>query len=258
MKETDFHTSYDAYHQLFGNPEDFTFIVSGNFDNSILPLLQKYLGNLPKKSPSLRCTTSQRGSTDMQPQSSIIKIPAPEYYKMKSLQYGIVYAQEAKNPHDWKEQLKVEILGEITDMKVWSLRQEKGYSLYMVGASGKFNEEMERYEITSTFDCVPEEFPLIRRDFKRIISEIKNGFFSKNDFQQTIDGVSAAYGADRLNVPRILNSRLFNYYRYRLPWLDPAEVLEFIESLTAKDIVETANKYYKEENLFEFEMRSKE
>src|SRR5690606_16178309 len=64
ISETEMHRAYEIYNILFGNAKGFTFIISGNFSlDKVIPLAQKYLGNLPNtKSNSIRASKVIEGS----------------------------------------------------------------------------------------------------------------------------------------------------------------------------------------------------
>lgn len=258
VEQTEFGAAYDAYEKLFGNSRDFTFVISGQFDfDTVIPLIQKYLGNLPNTSSFLSCVPLTK-EKELPKGPLFVEIPSPEYYGMKNVSYGIRFFKKAEGAKDWKEQLIVEALGDITNKKVWDLRFGKGYSLYNVGVAGKFNKDMNRYEISSDFECLPEEFPLIREEFHQIISEIKSGMISEEEFRLSLQRMHSIYEAKRASNPKVMFEKLFHYYRYEQPWIDPEDLENYVKSLTVEDIVEVANKYYKDEKLYEFVMRDKD
>jgi predicted Zn-dependent peptidase len=259
VEETNFEKAHELFKMLYGNPKDFTFIISGAYDEQeILPLVQKYLGNLPNSSVLLECNLKNDTIFRSHHSRSLMRLPSPEYYRMKNVLYGVKFIEKAENPYDWKEHLKVEALAEIASHKVWGLRFNKGYSLYMVGVSGVFDNDMNRYEISSTIPCIPEELPSIREEVKEIFSEIKSGVISKEEFEQGIQRMKMLYDAERAGLSRVMKPKLYEHYRYNQPWLDPLEVEAFVKSLTIQDIILTANIYLTEENMVEFVMKDRE
>lgn len=258
-KKINFQTAYESFAKLFGDPEDFTFIISGNFDvDTVLPLVKKYLGNIPDKPHSFSYSLTTLNSNVLGTGPTFVEYPAPEYYRMKNMMYGINFIENANDPVDWKEQIRVEALAGVTSEKMWDLRFKKGYSLYDVGAWGLYNNEMERYEIGYVFSCVPSEFSKIRQETKRIVEEIKSGNISKEEFENGVKRMYFLYNAKRANHPRVMHQKLYNYYRYGQPWIDPWEKDDFVKSLTVGDVLEAANEYYDEENLYEFMMKDGE
>jgi len=66
------------------------------------------------------------------------------------------------------------------------------------------------------------------------------------------------YGTDRAEQNGQMIERLYRTYRYDVPWIEASETENYVHTLTLKDIQETANKYFKDENLFEFVMGNDE
>src|SRR5690606_14879659 len=50
VKAVDYKKAYQIYKNLMQDPENFTFVITGNYSlKTVLPLLRKYLGNLPQQ-----------------------------------------------------------------------------------------------------------------------------------------------------------------------------------------------------------------
>lgn len=242
------------YKEIFGNAKNFKFLIRGDFKTTdILPLVQKYLGNLPSGAvTSKQPPRVEEGKLPTGP--LMIEIPTPEYYRTENMIYGFRFIHETEDTFNWKEQLRVEALGGIANTKALGLRFEKGYSLYLIGVGGKFNWDANRYEIASSFNCLPQEYEALRIEFQRIFSEIKSGKISEAEFSQGLERLYYKNDATRAKIPWVIDEKLYNHYRYGQPWLNPLEVQAFVKSLTIEDIVNTANKYFSEDHFFEFIM----
>jgi len=254
LENIDIDVAYDYYHKLFGDAKEFTFVVSGDFElESVLPVLVKYLGNLPNPSSSLTCIPAPKAEKKLPKGPLFQEISAPGNYEIKNVKYGVEFIKTAANTFDWQERIKVEALGEVSTHRAWELRFEKGYSLYSVGVNGRYNKDMNRYEIKSYFNCIPEEFIMIRQEVHQIISDLKSGMISEELFQKGMDRMFTLYDSEkRAGTRRILHQNLFYHYRYGQPYVDPEEVEKFVKSLTLEDIKETAKKYYQDKNFYEF------
>ena len=254
VQETNMKVAYEKYRTLFRNADNFTFIISGNFNvDSVLPLIQKYLGNLPNDSNANVNYTIKEDAKILPPAPFFKRIKSPEYYSMNSVKYSLRFIKKFET-EDWREQLKIQALGGVLRERAWGLRYEKGYGLYHIGAFGLTNKDMERYEIGFNFNCTKKDLPLLQKEVRGIISEIKSGSITDKRFKKGLKRMNGIYRKERAYKPREMQERLYEYYRYDSPWLDPVKVQNFVKSLTIDDIVETANKYCKEENLFEFVM----
>ena len=258
VADTNFDKAYEIHKKLYGNAGDFTFILSGKFKvESIFPLVQKYLGNLPGSSNSVSCSAEEQNTEDLPPGPMFIEIPAPKYYRMKNMSYGLRFLEKIEEPGDWKEQILIEALAGITNEKVWDLRWKKGFSLYSVGVGVNLSHEIDSYIIGSDLAIVPEEFAEIRKEYKKVLSEIKAGRITEEEFKQGLHRMYRKYDSESANKSMTMEYNLYKHYRYNQPWVDPVEVENYVKSLTVEDIVEAAGRYYKDENLYEFVMRDK-
>jgi len=254
IDKIDIDVAYNRYQELFSNAKEFTFVVSGDFELEIvLPVLVKYLGNLPNPSSSDVCIPAPKNGDKLPEGPLFHDISVPGNYEIKNVNYGINFIKAAANPLDWQEQIKVEALGEVSTYRIWDLRFEKGYSLYSVGVNARLNKDMNRYEIKSYFKCVPKEFPMIRKEVHQIISDLKSGKISKELFRKGMDRMLTLYDSKKkAGTHPILHKNLYENYRYGEPYVDPEEVEKFVKSLTLEDIKETAKKYYQDKNFYEF------
>jgi predicted Zn-dependent peptidase len=258
VAKTDFDLSYNLYHKIFGNASDFIFLISGDFEiEQVLPMLQKYLGNLPAVGWSKKEIYKPMEVAPITQGTNNYFFPSQGNYKIKNISYGTRFIVDNIDPNDWREQLKVEALGEFLRQKLWALRFEKNYSLYDVRASGIYNEHLNRFEIISYLNCEPKEILNIRKEIDQIYTELKSGLFSNEELKKSLGRMYSIYKIQKAEELKISSQSLYEHYRYGEPWVDPAEVEKFVESISVADIVEVANKYCNEENYYEFVMSDK-
>lgn len=246
--------AYAIYKDIFGNAKDFTFVVSGKAKpNKVLPVLEKYLGNLPNSLSPDQNSSRKASYPLVLPNGPVFKaIRSIGNYDLKNLKYDLNYIKKANSPANWKEQLKVEALGYVTTEIAWRLRYEKDYSLYSVMISGWYDFEMKRYQIGGTFECIPEEFPLIRKEMQKITDELKSGKLSRDKFKEGMTWMYGFYGLNGYGGQHfILHKNLYRHYRYGQAWVTSQEMNDFVKSLTVEDIVETAREIYQEKNKYE-------
>jgi predicted Zn-dependent peptidase len=257
LDKTDLNKVYAIYQEIFGNPQDFTFLISGDFEmKSVLPLVQKYLGNLPKLKSSLKCKTQIPDTSSLANGPLFKKIPAPKMYKMKNVLYSLKFIKKADEPYNWQEEFKVRVLGVVTNMKVRSLRYEKRLSLYNMSALGRFEKALSRYEISLQLDCVTKELAEVQKECKRIIQEMKSGMVTQEMLEQSIMRLYYLYDENITGQHEMVQNKLYEHFRNQSTWLEPNEIEQFLKSLTVEDIVATANKYFDQENSYEFVMSS--
>ncbi len=252
--KTDFEMAYSLYHKIFENSSDFTFLISGDFEISkVLPLVQKYLGNLPEVGGVKIDYSIPLNIKPIPQESSFHYFPSQGNYKMKNISYGTRYIQYDSVPSG-REKLKVYALGEILRQKLWDLRFKKGYAFYDLTAGGLYNESLKRFEIMASLECDPKEFEMLRKEVKLVFSELKSGSFSDKELKNALTRMYSIYDLNKASDPKIHSQKIYEHYRYGHPWVNPSEVAKFVKSISVKDVVEVANKYCTNENFYEFVM----
>ncbi|MBZ9629142.1 insulinase family protein [Salegentibacter sp. LM13S] len=256
LEKTDINQGFKMYNKVFGNIEEFTFLVSGNFNPEVLlPLLNKYLGSIPNSSDIPSKNPPKKNTLPSGP--IFQEFSFPDAYNKNNIMYMPKYIKSKDTLDDWKERIRVEALGAVTNSKVWGLRFDKGYSLYITGTSGKENYEMDRYEINTSFDCVPDELPFIKKEFNIIINDLRKKLVSPDHLQQGLNRMKMLYNPKgRGNSQRAMQEKLYKHYRFGSKWISNGKILQFINSLTPKDILEAANKYYQKNNYYQFVLKS--
>lgn len=258
IDKTNLDLSYEIYNQLFGNAEDFTFIITGNFDEELmLSLVRKYLGNLPKMDKTDQVSLSNENLKPMFKESKLHVFPSQGNYKVENVIYGTRLLQNVINPNDWREHLRVEALGEILRYKLWALRFEKGYGLYDVKAAGIYNKDLHRYEIITYLSFEPEEFFMIQKELKLIYQELKYSIISSENIAQALKRMYSVYDSERATEHKLINENFYQLYRYGHSRLNPEEIEIFVKNLKGTDIIEVGDKYIQEENFYEFVMSDK-
>ncbi len=254
LDSTNFELGYDAYQEFFGNAENFTFIISGNFPlEPVLPLAQKYLGNLPNCEKINSRKNRDLLSTQLPSSNSIVEIPEPTNYSLENTIYGIRFIKKTSDINDWREELLVETLGAITNAFSWDLRFKKGFSIYDFGGTGKLNNNRAQYELAFNVHCSPEEIASIQKEFKTIITKIKSGNIPAKHVRQGLNRMQQIYSTEgRGNEQRVIKTQLYEHYKHNTPWVDPEIKEEFVKSISLADIVNASNKYFTEQNQYEF------
>lgn len=257
LPQVDMDKAYKYYSDLFDRTKDFTFVISGNFDeDTILPLVQKYLGNLPNRK-------SRTQGDDMKPKRVKLKngpilFEFPEPYEMVGIQYAENYI--VTEDFDWRENIKVETLAILVRNQLNIVLRSQGFPVYSPHCLGGHDFENLRYEVNLDlgFNAKEKEkekqFHLIQQAIHNLLEDIKNGAISDNDFQQALKEIKGKYSSSAYFGISNIQKRLFEYYKYNAPWLDQNKIDNFLSSLTMKDITVTAKRYLKERDRYEFIM----
>lgn len=232
----------ECYQTIFGNASDFTFIVKGKYEKErILPLLQKYLGNL-------LCYKSSSYST----MDTLIKIDneipkGPVYhtfyadkmetaYKLYTVPYMLSYIFPIPE-ENWKDRVVMEVITTYLRPKVnRELRFIKGGSFYDESIDGRYSKTKGLYSFTLYIDSLDDELEWIRSECKAMIEDIKDN------------------GINKESKKIVLEDPLF-FGRYSTTPQLQEKVMQFANSLSSIDIKKVAAKYFKESQQYEFVFR---
>lgn len=255
IKKTNMQRAYNIYGQLLGNSADYTFIISGDFSSDIVKqLVQKYLGNLPKNLKVSSCNSIK--SEEIIPKGPVyIKFNSHDLdasYEMKSVKYSLNYNSKANSVKDWKEQIKMDILGYLMNSKIKELRFKEDAALYNVFSITQFNRETLNYSFQIHLDCIPEELEVLRKICKDFVADLKKGRFKEERFNDVIQNrILPKYRTQNQSQYKQL-LKIYNHYRFNEPWVTTHEMEQYINTLDLKDIQNTAKKHLNDINMFEF------
>lgn len=254
IEETEMNRGFEIYKDLFGNAQDFTFMLTGDFPvNSVIALINKYLGNLPSTKDQTKTKVIVNTYDPKPPGPALFQFKALSYKEQVNFIYKPLHIVPVEGHLDWKDKIRTQALGRVLYSRVLELRFDKGYSLYSVHAYSVYNEANKHFEFGAQFNCTPEEYPLLRTEYSNIIDELKSELISDDLLKQSLSRMLFLYNPKgRGNTNRVVQEKLYNHYRYKTPWTDKHEILPFIESLTPEDIRKTAKKYLKEEYSYDF------
>lgn len=253
LNDINLNKAYNIYQELFGNAQNFTFLISGDFDmDSVIPLVQKYLGNLTSQNIS-KISSLEKNETSLISGPIFYKFISPGY-DMKSIHYALTFIKPLDTNEDWRDHIKTEILSGMTHQLSQGLRYDQGISLYNFGVYGDFNKDLQRSEIIFNIQCESDELEIIRQECKKIIEDIKKGRVNSDVFEQAIKRSLNLFNKSNLDLHRNMKKRLYEHYRYQESWIDSTEIVNYIKTLKIEDIVKYSQEIYIEELQYEFVM----
>jgi zinc protease len=142
--------TFDIYQSRFSNANGFTFAIVGKFDlAAIKPLLATYLGSLPSTGK-----TSTFKDVGLRPIKGVVKKEIKKGTEPKSF---IRMFWNGEAPYADAENLKLQALTEVLNIKIIeSLREELG-GIYGGGMSGRMNKyPYNSYTLSLSLPCGPE------------------------------------------------------------------------------------------------------
>ena len=248
ISKTDRKVAYSIYKSLYGNASDFTFIVSGDITSEeILPLLQKYLGNLPNSPDKFSCA-QETVLNQEPPDGPLFK----EFYAPKKIinpLYSLVYSAKVNPTLNWKEYITIKAFGFLMESQIKELRFNGAARLYFTGTGSSFSRELNAYQFKIVLEPLEEELGMLRHTCKEMVNKIRKGIINEERLKKVID-------SRMNNLKKIPQNNQYNYYRYRESFVESSKVEEYIKSIRPEDIQFIVKKYFNEENLMEFVLRN--
>jgi len=231
----------EIYKDRFGNANGFTFIFVGSFDiATIKPLLETYLASLPS-SPR----TASFHDIGLRPSKGVINKKVFKGTEAKSMINISFYGEK---PYSNDEQLKLQALIELLNIKVIETLREDMSGVYGAGVYGGLNKNpYNNYSLTISMPCGPENVDkLVKASFDEV-QKVKDNGPSEVDLnkvketwkkQYEVDIRDNGFWAKKLQAAVEIGS-------------DAGEVLSFekrVDALTPKDLKDAANKYFDMKN----------
>jgi zinc protease len=241
------------YKERFANASDFTFIFVGNFDEDIIKeLSQKYLGTLPGSDTD---ETYMDRNIDYVEGEILDEIKMGEAPKTQvELFFHGPFKWTPENAYNFQSMI------EVLKIKMReSMREDKGgvYGVRVSGGASRIPEE--RYSITVSFNCDPENTEeLIETAMKDVENAKMNGAEEK-DLTKVKESQKQSM-IKSLEENRYWQSRLRNVYEYGIsPSTISLENLEkSINGLDSDDIKNAASQYFGSGNYLRMVMQPEE
>ena len=153
MEALTFEQYKKVYNTLFTNPDDFTFFFVGNFNEAELkPLVEKYLGSLPKT----------KGTLTYNPENAIGYNAGDKEHRfqvaMEMPKTTIFYVLNGELEVNLKNKIALSVLDQVLDIRYTkSIREEMGatYGVSSMGQLSGLPSEPD-YALLITFDTKPE------------------------------------------------------------------------------------------------------
>ncbi len=240
--------SIQIYKERFANAGNFTFFFVGSFDEeTIKPLLEKYIGSLPS-------TGKKEDFKDIgiRPPLGKIEKEIDKGTEPQSL-VNIVFTTPA--PYNIQDAYALNSLSEVMDIKLTEkLREEKG-SVYGVGTMAKMVKFPYAYSsFTINFPCAPENVDTLTKAAIDELKKVKTGGVSAEDLGKVKEQQKRKLEVEMKQNQFWMNN-LFDAYYYSNSPDDILNMQKQINNLSSKMIQDAAKKYITMNNYIRFVLK---
>ncbi len=228
--------SFQIYKERFANAGDFTFFFVGSFDEeTIKPLLEKYIGSLPGNA-----TKENFKDLGIRPPATKVDKQISKGTEPQSI-VNIVFTGPAA--YNEKDAYALRSLAEVMNIKlVEKLREEKG-GVYGVSATGDLRKIPYNYStFTISFPCAPENADTLTKAALDELKKIMANGVSKEDLDKIKEQQKRKLEVD-MKQNQFWMSNLYDAYYLGN---NPSNILtkpKQSEELTSKMLQDAAKKY---------------
>jgi zinc protease len=227
------------YTDRFNGADEFTFFIVGNISkDTVMPLVEKYIGSLP----SARRSETWTDRKVEQPKGKITReISLPLTIPKATI--FLSFAKDMKyNPYNY---LGLEVIKGILDLVYTEkVREDKGGTY---GVSVSLSEQKRPSQIAEgmiTFDCDPARANELKSIIYQQLDTIMIKGPSQVNLDKAVNNILKTREEDKMHNA-YWNSVLSRYYSYGINSNDPANYENILKSYKIKDIKKLAGEMFK-------------
>ena len=226
---------YDRVMQIaaerFANAADFTFILTGAFDEeSMLPLVAQYIGSLPSKGKAEKANSMGVSFAEGQIDREFSK-------KMEVPMAIVLYMETAKgSKFDLRNDLTLDIAQQILDIIYTEEIREKEGGTYGVSTNGGYNyaylPETQSY-LQIVYQTSPEEYARLNKRIEELLADFAVNGPSETNINKVKDYIRKKH-QENLRENRFWSSTLKDNMKYGIDYYTDYE--KVLDSITAEDV----------------------
>lgn len=257
VKAVNYKNAFQIYKSLMQKPENFTFVITGDYSlETVLPLLRKYLGNLPSKSQNLVFKTQKEHLPIFQPKTPLKKVYHPDM-PIQNVHIYQTYLRQSKDTISLKEQIEYDLLTGILSFRLNELRFNKERAVYISTAKNSIDLSNKLQFINLILSCSIEDFSKVENDLIEMVNNLKINGVDEDMFELVMRSNRNYYynNIARNKNKRILQS-LYNHYQFGTPYYNQDQVDNIIKSIKKEDIPIIAKIYLDDKLLMKFVAKS--
>jgi zinc protease len=226
------------YTDRFSNADEFTFFIVGNISmDTVIPMVEKYIGSLPSKG---RVETWVDRKVE-QPEGKIIKEISMPLTIPKSTVF-ISFAEELKyKPENY---LALEVISGILDLVYTEkVREDEGGTYGVQVSLAAQKRPVQIGEGFISFDCDPARASDLKAIIYKELDNLMKKGPSRENLDKTVNNILKTREENKMHNAYWLGI-ISRYYSYGINSNDPENYEEILKSFTTKDIKKKAAKMF--------------
>lgn len=218
----------EIYQSLFQHPQEFLFLLSGDFsETEVIPLLETYLGNLRVSENQVKREEKVISYLPKGPLEKLYMIPGILPFDLNlKIQYTFPIARE-----DWKAQVNLKLMREVINTRLWELRHIKKRGLYIIHAISHSDMELQRGNLTIILPTVAGMEQVLSSDVEELVSWFKEHPIAKSELKT----IKSRFYVKGITGKSIIDEG-YRYYKWGTILPEPEAVKAYIEEVSAQDI----------------------
>ncbi len=239
----------EIFKERFGDLNNFTFFIVGDVDKLKLEkLITTYIGNLP---------SVERNETYIDRSINLVKGKQKfiRYYNNENISH-VVLSYKSNTPHNIKNNITLNLLNNIIDIKLRKKIREDKSGSYHVKVSATLSKVIKNNStVNISFSCDPKKAKVLINEVYSIILDLKNEPITSAELSTAKKILSMRVeSAMKQNGFWLMAMEESN--RRNIPLKKVFELPKIIEELTSADIKSFANKMFSE-NILQQELHPK-
>lgn len=241
----------NVYKDRFSDFNNFIFIIVGDISkDEVKKQIEKYFGNLPI---STRIENYNFNETKpLKGKQKFIKNYNNENISQVSFSFNI------EKPYSLEDSVKLSALSDILSTKLREQIREEKSGVYGVSVRGNFiREPYENANINISFTCDPGRKDELVKEVKSVIENLKIKPIEQKYIDSFIKKREVSFYEEKKEI-RFWINQLKNSYLYDESLDNIEKYIQLVNSINAKDLLETANIYLNTEDVLYTELNPKE
>lgn len=251
LDELSFDGIKQIYQERFGNPGDFTFVISGDFEQKQLDsLLETYIASLPVKEGKEKYIDHKIKP----PKKDVVNHFELPMDTKKSTVYVNLHKEYTYSVED---EIYLYVISRLLSKRYLDEIREKEGGTYGVGVSSSFKDyPYDELRLRFAFDCDPEKAEKLKTIALAEIDKLLDGIINEEDLEEIKQNINKS-GEERLNNLGYWHGKLSDYaIEGEMPILRD-EIESLVKQMTPKAVTKKANKLLKRTKRVEVVMSAK-